>query len=231
MADGLKAELIFRNFNRMLEELAAIDPVVEFRDVVNNEGAGVAQGASARTRAATEKSIRKNFDRKKVTTFRGKVYWLDNRYPDELYRDMHNSRIINLGHKFRARGLGKQSWMHLAAKIGKPIRVPAYVAAANFKGQQYPQDVSAIESGSGTAYTLTIYNTSPIAGKPRVGGERVLLAAMQGRARFFEMNMKHRAFRTLESRVKKYPGIFTTAVPPPALVPLVLDVPSGMFGA
>jgi len=210
MADPkFKVELITRDFNRMLAELAAIDVRVEFRDVVKSEALSVTQAALSRTKAAKVSDIRADHKTKKYTTFNGKTYNLEHRLPNDVWNGIKAKRQEQLQVKLNARGIGKQSWIWVAGAIGGGrLKAPAYVQNANYKGRQY-NDGAASETGSLDAYQLTIVNVSPVAG-PFAGGERALLSAIVGRTRYFERNMENQAFRTLESRVKKYPGIFIT---------------------
>lgn len=214
MADGLKVELITRDFNRMLQELAAIDPRVEFADVVKSETVSAIGGAMNRTRAASVGSIRSRWEGKKVATFGGKVYFLENHFPDYVWGEITRLRNESLQTKLGARGLAKQTWVNAAFKLGRSIAAPGYVTAANYKGQQYGENVSVVEAGSGSTFTIEITNRSPLGEGARM--EPALLSAMGGRARYFQANMEHHAFRTLATRAAKYPGIFTSAVPPAA---------------
>jgi hypothetical protein len=210
--DGLKVELIARDFNRMIEELAAIDPTVEFSQVVTAVAVRVVQGAMNRTKSAKAASIIRRYDSKQYTTFNGKKYRLENHYPDPLWARIAQHRKDRLAARLASRGISKQSWMHVAASLGSSLVAPGYVTAANYKGKQYREDGDKSESGSGTEFALTIINSSPIV--QSAGGRGALISAMQGEIGYFQKNMEHRAFATLESRVKKYPGIFTSPVPP-----------------
>lgn len=212
MADQLKVELIARDFNRMLEELAAIDYRVEFADVIRSEATSVIEGAMRRTKNAQAGRIRADFESKEWTTFNGKKYhiavW---RLPDALWREIQARRRERLQTKLNSRGLARQSWIHVASSLGRTIAAPAFVANANYKGRQYPIDGDKREDGTGANYALTIINSSPIV--QAAGGRAALLSAMQGRISYFRRNMEHRGFRTLAERAKKYPGIFTSPVP------------------
>lgn len=211
MSDTLRVEIIARDFNRMLEELASIDPRIEFRDVVIGSAERVVRAALRNTKDAKAARIREAFAEKEYTTFNGKRYRLANRYPNQLWHEMSAYRRQRLDVRLNARGLAKQSWQHVAASFGASLSsaVPGYVAAANFKGRQYPQDGASTESGSATDFALAIFNYSPIV--QAAGGRGALLRAMQGETRFFQVNMEKRAFATLESRVRKYPQIFARA--------------------
>lgn len=213
--DGLKVELITRDFNRMLEELAAIDPRIEFRDVIFSEATSVVEGALRRTRAASVAGIRKNHESRTWTTFNGKKYHISEwRLPDPLWNEIQHARRERLQTKLASRGLAKQSWIHVASALSRTITAPAYVVNANYRSHQYPVDGDKQEQGSGTDYALTIINSSPIV--QAAGGQASLLGAMRGRVSYFQRNLEHRAFRSLAERAKKYPGIFTSPVPQPS---------------
>jgi hypothetical protein len=203
---SLKAEIITRDFNRMLEELAAIDPKIEFRDVVIGAAERVVRGALRATKAAQADRIRETYNEKEYTTFNGKRYKLANRYPDPLWNKIELMRSDRLRVKLAARGLSKKSWQHVAASFGRSAGGPGYVTAANYKGREYSQNGASKESGTGNNYALEILNHSPIV--QAAGGHGALLRAMRGETRYFEMNMEKRAFATFESRAKKYPQIF-----------------------
>lgn len=210
MADNaLRVEIITRDFNRMLEELAAIDTTIEFKDVVKGTAERVVGSAQRFTKAAEPGKIRAHYATKQYTSFGGKVYKLSNRMPDATWGGIDRQNKENLQTKLSARGLSKQSWQWVAESFGRTVAgAPGYVTAANYRSRQYPVDGASTEQGDASAYTLEIANTSPIV--QAASGRNALLRAMKGETRYFEMNMEKRAFATLESRVKKYPGIFLT---------------------
>lgn len=212
MADGLKVEIITRDFSRMLAELAAIDPRVEFATVIKEVAARVVAGALRRTRSAEAGRIRATFATKEWTSFGGKRYKIDEwLLPNPLWRQIQHFRKERLQTKLNSRGLSKQSWLHVASAFGKTIAAPSFVQNANYRGRQYPVDGDKSEEGSGTNYALTIINSSPIV--QAASGRSALIAAMAGETGYFRRNMENRAFATIESRAKKYPGIFTSGVP------------------
>lgn len=212
MDPGLKVEIITRDFGRMLEQLAAIDPTIEFREVLYAVAARVCFNAMNRTKAAQTASIRRTWEEKEYTTFRGKRYKLSNRYPDALWEAIWQFRRDRLAIKLAARGLSKKSWYHLAGQLGgTSARVPAYVLEANYRGNDHPENASSTYGGVGDEATLSILNSSPIV--QAAGGRGALLSAMQGEIGYFRQNLAHHAFRSIESRAKAYPGIFTSPVP------------------
>lgn len=211
--DAVKMELITRDFGQMLEELAAIDPRIEFRDIVYAVAARVVFNALYRTRAAKAAAIRRTFRDKEYTTFNGKRYRLANRYPDALWGRLEQFRADRLAVKLAARGLSKKSWLHLAGELGtrSAASVPGYVSAANYRGNDHPENAATRIAGTGTDFALTILNSSPIV--QAAGGRSALIAAMQGEVGYFRQNMAHEFYKTAASRAAKYPGIFLVEQP------------------
>lgn len=208
MADRVSVEINAREFSRMIEELAAIDPRVEFRDVILGIAERVVAGALRKTKAANAAKIRANYNAKEYTTFNGKVYRLANRYPDPLWRQIDAAETARLETRLAARGLSKKSWLHVARSFGGNVgnAAPGYVAAANSKGREFVGNGKSVEKGTAAGFTLEIMNYSPIV--QRAGGYFALQDAMRGEVMYFRRNMENRAFATFESRAKKYPQIF-----------------------
>lgn len=206
--DTLKVELVCRDFNRMLEELAAIDTRIEFRDVVIGAAATVVESALRGTKAATKSGIVRNFEGKEFTTFNGKRYKLSNRYPDALWGGISEFRRRDLAVKIAAMGLAKQSWLWTGAKLGPTINAPSFVQSASYKGRRYSEDGTGFETGSADGFAVTILNSSPIV--QAAGGQRALFGAMKGVTMRFQKSMERRAFATVESRAKAFPKIFVT---------------------
>jgi len=209
----VRSELVATRFNRYLQELAAIDPTIEFSALVRSEAAAVMLAALSRTKAASVAKIRAAVDDREWVTFSGKRYRIGGddpwRLPDPLWGQIEAYRQQRADLKLAARGISKQSWLLLAKALREvQSRVPAYVASANVRGRQYPENVSATDSSTPAGFILTVLNNSPVV--QHAGGQWALLGAMQGRVSYFRRNMQHRAFQTLESRARKYPGIWVT---------------------
>lgn len=229
--DSLRMEVVARGVNRMIEDLASIDASVEFSSVVDTIALRVTTGALRGTRAAKVASIRRSHEGATFTTMDGKLYKLSNYFHnDALWSRIQNKRAASLQTKLAARGLAKQSWAHLGAKISAtarsgpraPAPVPAYVASANYKGRQYPEDASTFSSGDGRGYSRTIVNASPL--MPGARGETALYRSMQGEELYYQRLCANRFYQSAATRAAKYPGIFTK---PSALASAV---PVGMFG-
>lgn len=204
--DSLKVELITSRFNQMLEEFAEISPEIEFRDIVRAIAIRVIANALRRTKAADTQKIRARHEAREFTSMDGKKYKLSNHFPDPVWEKLSARRAASLEVKLRSRGLAKQSWLYLAQDLGGTIDVPAYVPAANFKGQTHPENVSFIERGTGANYALKIINNSPVV--QAAGGEQALVFAMAGETRYFFTLLSKGAFATAKSRAAKYPGIY-----------------------
>lgn len=206
----LKFDIVERNFNRYLTELAALVPEKEYSTVIRAEAVSIAQAALRRTRAASVKSIRQAAAAKEYTTFGGKRYKLSNRYPNPLWAQIKAYRKTLLENKLGARGLAKKSWVQLGAHLGQTLLAPEYVYRANPPGRSLPDNGAVRETAIGPAYGLTLINTSPIV--RFAGGERALRLAMLGRIGYFRRNLENRAFATAASRAQKYPGIFVKPI-------------------
>lgn len=209
----LRSELIAARFNNYLQELWSIDPTIEFSTLVKSEAAAVMAAAMSRTRSANAAKMRASVDNREWVTFDGKRYKMGERsgegwhLPDPLWAQLKQYRANRLAIKQAARGMSKQTWYRLAAALRPGLTtVPAYVVSANYRGRQYPENVSSLEGSTPAGYILTLLNASPIV--QYAGGQWALLGAMQGRLSYFRRNMAHRAFQTYESRAKKYPGIW-----------------------
>jgi hypothetical protein len=211
----VRSELIAHRFNAYLQELWALDPTIEFAAVVRAEAAAVMMAALTRTKAADVGKIRAAVNAREWVTLDGKRYRVGEksgegwRLPGPLRARLEAYRQQRADLKLAARGLSKQTWLHLSRLLREvPGRVPAYVANASYRGRQYPENVSALEASTPAGYLLTVVNASPIV--QHAGGQWALLGAMQGRVAYFRRNLQHRAFRTLAERARKYPGIWAT---------------------
>lgn len=212
MSKGLTVEIVTRDFNRMLRDLTSIDTAIEFRSVVKHEAGKVVESSLRYTKAAQVQKIREASANREWVTYNGKKYNVqDWRMPDPLWAQINRFRRARLETKLAARGLGKQSWLHMVREISEQIKFPAFVDRANYRGKQYPVDADSREEGTSSNYALTIINSSPV--MQYAGGQSVLIRAINGRTRYFRRNMEHHAFRTLATRARAYPGIWTSPVP------------------
>ncbi len=211
----IRSELVAHRFDAYLRELWALDPALEFASLIRAEAAAVMIAALNRTRAASVPKIRAAVNDREWVTFGGKRYkvgvssgagW---RLPDPLWGQIEAYRQQQTAIKLAARGLSKQSWLLLAKTIQPALATaPAYVAAANYKGRQYPGNVRVTEEHSPAGFILTTFNASPVV--QFAGGAWAILGAMQSRIAYFRRNMRARRFETLATRARAYPGIWVT---------------------
>ncbi len=215
MSDNVKVQLITSRFGKMLEDFAAIDPKVEFRDIVIGVAIRVIAGALRRTKAADPRRIRDGHAGATFTTMDGKIYKLSNYFHNEsIWNRIEQKRRAALDTKLAARGLSKQSWLHQARQLGATLEVPAYVANANFKGQQHPENAAHMETGAGGQFALKIINSSPIV--QAANGRFALIAAMSAETRYFYTLLARGGFATAATRAAKYPGVYVRPLALPA---------------
>lgn len=209
------AQLDFRvdatRFNAMLRELDAIDPEVEWDDVLTSEVAAATFASQKATASATVRKIRTDAKARQWVTRNGKKYKLSHRFPDALWQQIEAQRAQALADKLAARGLARQSWLAAFAPLGVPApgSIPNYVQRANAKGRQFTNTFITRE-GAGDKSGIRLTNRSPAVGWPAAKMRRALLRAINGRTSFFKYNMEAGYYRTLKSRAAKYPGIYAS---------------------
>lgn len=202
-----------RAFNRMLGELAAIDPGVEWDTVLTHEVAATTTTALKRTKSATVGKIRKDHRGKQWATIDGKKYNLDWRYGDRTWSKIKARRDRDLADKLAARGLSKHSWLASFQKLGVPptASIPAFVRRAHTPGRfGYLNNSTIVRQSGGDRAGIELINRAPGINWPAAGMRRALTSAVRGRAAFFRKNMETGFYRTLKTRAAKYPGIFVT---------------------
>lgn len=205
--NALTVRIDASRFNAMLADFAAIEPGLEFRDIVHGTALRVCAGALRRTNAADPQRIRRDFENREWTTLDGKRYKLSwYLHNDALWHRIEQHRADTLATKLASRGLAKKSWIFFGPELGGIIDAPNFVHSANYKGEVYPEDAAIAEAGFGAGYQLTIFNSSPIVQK--AGGARALQGAINGEARYFYVLLEKRAFRTFEGRAARYPGVY-----------------------
>lgn len=141
------------------------------------------------------------------------VYYLKNRYPDQLWNAIVSARKRKLTAILGARGLAQKSWDQIAEILGLTLAIPNYVrAAVPTSGRQY-KNVSATTNSNPAQFQINIANAQPTVNLPRVGGARALERAISGRVKFFERNCKNAIFGDMKTVAKAYPGLQLSLTP------------------
>jgi hypothetical protein len=196
-------------FSKMCIELSKFTPTKSVRDAYISEIGKVLERASKLTAVAKAQKIKQSHESKKWTTFKGKRYYLDNKYPDDTWNSLVAFRKANYKSALKARGLSKQSWYKLAEKLGARFNAPAFVKnAIPSTGKEYPSNFTVNESGVFGSISITITNAQPTIIALR--GDSIIQQAIQGRVKFYETNLRRGVFDSVASVAKKYPGIVTS---------------------
>lgn len=157
----------------------------DFSTVVDSEASAVLKSASKSTEAA--KPSRANELYKKGT-------------PKQI---AENKKNYLLRMKL-SRGLLKKGFVQLGESLGINVDAPKYVKSATTKKGDYPQNARGNRRGQGNGYfldfTLTrVYGVGSILG--------ALRGALNGRAKFFENNLRKGVFNKMETIAAKYKGL------------------------
>lgn len=204
----------FRRLVLTLAKHARITP----EEVIEAEAGKMLEGAVRFTKVAKSKAIRdrmiRRFENRKFVKLDGKRYYLENRYPDEIWSrvedaltDEYNSLEDRIKLRLKRRGLAKQSWWLLGKKLGIEIKAPAFAQKAEVAGVDLPGNVRFQREGTGKKSVLTLVNDSPSAASPGGKGHDAIRRAFRGRLRYFERNMQEGVFRRLKTISAAYPGI------------------------
>lgn len=138
------------------------------------------------------------------------IYNLKWRYPDALWSSIRTARAIHLGKRIAARGLAKRSWYSLGQRIGVKVEAPAFVKkAVASTGKIYPEDAAATVNRGNGRIEYIIENSQPTVNA--IGGAQALQRAIDGREKYFWINIEKGVFESMDKVVKKYPGITTHA--------------------
>lgn len=203
MGKAVNIEIDAHRLNGALRELSRLTGK-DFRTVVRHETGKILEGAAKRTDMATVASIKENHEAQPVTTIAGKIYFLNNRYPDAVWAKIQSFRAKRLKEKLAARGLARKVWLQIAQQLGIEIKVAGQVVKATTPKGDYPQDASGSEAGSGSAFT--IIGTSLRTYAPGIVG--ALAGAMRGRLVYFRRNLKTGVFLKAKEIARKYPGLY-----------------------
>lgn len=205
----ITARIDARRFNAMIAEMVAIDPTLEWDDVLTHEVAAANFAAQRLTKTAKVSKIRRDHKSREYVEHRGKKYNLKHRYPRALWRQLKAQDKRSFERKLAARGLARQSWLSAfgGLAVSPPGSIPAFVLNANYKKRQY-HNSTIHRRGSGDQSSITLINSAPAVDWPAAKLRRALLKGINGRTQYFERNMATGYYRTLESRAEKYPGVY-----------------------
>jgi hypothetical protein len=194
-------------FNRAMREMKVrLGNTATLEQVVDFEVAKIIETALRRTKAATVSGIRANQEGREWTTFEGKKYKLSNRMPRQLWLRIVANRRATLMRRLAARGLAKRSWLELARLLGVAISAPGFVQIARRpSGSGGAENVEVRRNHGSSGYGLQIANHSPL--NQWSDARQSFFAAVAGRRKFYEQNLRRRVFDNLRSVAKKYPGL------------------------
>jgi hypothetical protein len=187
---------------RAFDEIAKAAGVT-YEQVVKSETQKILEAAARNTIAAQVKLIEANERAQPVRFMNGKIYFMNNRYPDALWAQLQAKVKRSIQVSKEARGLSKKSWKQLAERLGFDIDVPGYVAQATTKNGDYPEDAKARENREGSDFSITLQNARTYS--PSVYD--AIRKAMNGREKFFKENLKTGVFKSIETIAAKYPGL------------------------
>jgi len=202
MNRGLSLTVANLGLMRAFDEIAKAAGVT-YEQVVKSETQKILEAAARNTIAAQVKLIEANERAQPVRFMNGKIYFMNNRYPDALWAQLQAKVKRSIQVSKEARGLSKKSWKQLAERLGFDIDVPGYVAAATTKNGDYPEDAKARENREGSDFSITLQNSRTYS--PSVYD--AIRKAMNGREKFFKENLKTGVFKSIETIAAKYPGL------------------------
>jgi hypothetical protein len=208
-------------FNAMCDQLSKL-AVTPYPKVVKAEVGRVLEKAAQYTKSASTKRIRARYEEfvplsqdsyspKRVRRYGGNlrgnylVYYMQNRYPNELWNVLKARRRMLIERTIAARGLAKKSWLDVADALGIKIDVPGYVRSARARtGKEYKNAIVK-QVVSKDKIQIDITNAQPTVNA--IGGARALSAAIQGRISYFNRNAEHAVFADVKKIARAYPGL------------------------
>jgi len=198
------------NFNRMIRELSRLSGV-DVKKVLEAEVAGVLVQSRKKTIQASAKAIRVYYTsettasgRRRFITFNSKIYCLTNHFGDNLWNQIVAFRRGQMKTALERRGLSRAGW----SRIGRMIDIPnSYLPETK---KSFEKNLSNFVSGTrslmGGKMVISI-NYGLRAGIQGAGADRAFENAINGRVKFFAMNLRKDVFKKVSTIAKKYPGI------------------------
>lgn len=146
--------------------------------------------------------------RAKARRVHGKLlYSLAYKYPDELWAAIQHNRTASLKAKLKARGLAKQAIAQIANQLGLEMRRPGYVDKAKPSTGRTYRNTTTRRVSTAARYGIAFENRQPTAVK--LGGQRILQRAIDGRVKYFERNLAKHVFDNAAQIARRYPGVKT----------------------
>lgn len=219
-----------RDFGAALHELADLTDQ-DLREVIVSETKAVLTAAVKRTNVATVALIRRRYKLEGTAT-QAKRGQLPNQpgylvpkielagrlvsVRKEIRKPGQFSRIkaalkAELEKALGRRGLAKLTWVLIGDDLGLDIPAPGYVGKAKKNAGAYRDACRGKKTFNRGKFVIELYTTGQTVLSPGGKGNAALRAAMSGRARFFDTNMKKGVFRSMDKIAKKYPGLFATS--------------------
>jgi hypothetical protein len=205
MAKTASINVVASDFTRAMREMSKLTGAT-FADIIRSETQSILEAATKKTQAAQVKLIKANIDSRPARTTGGKTYLMNWRMPDAVWAAIQKQMRDSLKRRKDARGLAKKSWVQAAEKLGLTLKVPNYVSKATAKGGDYPQNAQAEEKQNGAEFFIQITNERTYS-RSVIDAIR---AAIRGRTRFFQNNLRRGVFKKTADIAAKYPGIKAT---------------------
>ena len=213
MAKTASINVVASDFSRAMREMSKVTGF-SFAEIIRTETKSILEAAAKKTAAAQVKLIQARVKGTVARTLEGKTYLLPGsahaskgwRVSDPIWNAIQLQIKNSIKRRKDARGLSKKSWVQIAEKLGIEISVPNYVAKATTKGGDYPENAKGAEKQEGNAFHIQITNSRTYS--PSVVDS--LRAAIRGRTRFFQNNLKRGVFKKTSDIAAKYPGLKAT---------------------
>ncbi|MFZ4597818.1 MAG: hypothetical protein ACOYNN_04160 [Terrimicrobiaceae bacterium] len=137
----------------------------------------------------------------------GERRWSDERW--ERYQAEEADRKADMPSitesALRRRGLPKQSWYFLADTLGYSLKATQDVIGATVKRRELREVVTSVLRETSSEFEVhgTNYSTST----QRADGRAVLARTMEGRVKYFRMNLEKGVFASLDQIHRAYPNL------------------------
>ncbi len=206
---SFKAQLKTEKFEQMLVDLQRNVSATSLQDVIDAETSKVLSSAATKTKQAGVTKIRRSDkDRTHVTLPNGKVVNPNWRLSQNDWRALKRARADKIKEKLRRVGLSRQAWIQIGEEMGLQVTgrglAKARKATVNSARVRHKASGTRRNRGKGRIANVIVYG-NPVG--QFAGARSALQAAINGRVKFFERNVKTGVFDDAKSIAAKYPGI------------------------